>query len=184
MNKGKVILRSDQMDITLMRLCHQLIENYDDFSNTCIIGIQEKGAILADRIVHILRTEMNIDVEYGKLDISFYRDDYRRRDEPIRPSETTIDFLVEDKRVILIDDVLYTGRTIQSAMTALQHFGRPQKVELLVLVDRRFNRHLPIIADYKGITVDAIDEAYVRVEWDHVNGNDQIKFFNKKVKSK
>ncbi len=183
MTRGKVILNSDRLNFTLRRLCYQLIENYDDFSDTCIIGIQEKGALFADRIVSILQDEMGLKVDYGKLDISFYRDDYRRRENPIRPSETTIDFLVEDKRVILIDDVLYTGRTIQAAMSALQHFGRPAEVELLVLVDRRFNRHLPIRADYKGITVDAIDEAYVRVEWKPEHSRDQIKFYSKKVNS-
>lgn len=183
MSKGKVILTPQKFDFTLRRLCHQLIENYDDFENTCVIGIQDRGAILSDEIVRVLKDEMGVQVEYGKLDISFYRDDYRRRDQPISPSQTIINFLVEGKRVILVDDVLYTGRTIHAAMTALQHFGRPAKVELLVFVDRRFNRHLPIKADYSGITVDAIEEAYVRVEWSHLDGSNQIKFFSKKVKS-
>lgn len=183
MPKGKVILKPEKFDFTLRRLCHQLIENYDDFNNTCIIGIQDRGAILSDEIVKVLKEEMGVSVDYGKLDISFYRDDYRRRDQPISPSQTLIDFLVEGKKVILVDDVLYTGRTIHAAMTALQHFGRPERVELLVFVDRRFNRHLPISADYSGITVDAIEEAYVKVEWGHINGKNQIKFFSKKVKS-
>lgn len=182
MPRGKVILNPAQFNFTLRRLCHQLIENYDDFSNTCLIGIQDSGAVLTDRVMSILREEMGVSLYYGKLDISFYRDDFRRRHQPVAPSETTIDFLIEDKRVILADDVLYTGRTIQAAMSALQGFGRPAKVELLAFVDRRFNRHLPIRADYTGITVDAIDEAYVKVEWAHLDGKDQIKFFNKKQK--
>lgn len=180
MSKGKIILPEDRFHLTIKRLCHQLIENYDDFSNACIIGIQHRGALLADRIVDTLRDDMGITVEYGKVDISFYRDDYRRREEPISPSETIMDFIIEDKKVILVDDVLYTGRTIHAAMSALQHFGRAKEIELLTFVDRRFNRHLPIKADYKGITVDAIDEAYVRVEWAHIDGKDQIKFFSKK----
>lgn len=181
MSKGKVILGEDRFDITVMRLCHQLIENYDDFQNTCIVGIQDRGAIFSDEIVQILQREVQPHIEYGKLDISFYRDDYRRRDFPLAPSETIMDFLVEDKKVILVDDVLYTGRTVHAAMTALQQFGRPAQVELLVLVDRRFNRHLPIQADYTGLTVDAIEEAYVKVEWKHINGGNQIKFFSKKT---
>ena len=183
MAKGKILLSPQKFDFTLKRLCHQLIENYHDFSNACIIGIQDSGAILSDAVVKVLKEEMNVEVESGKLDISFYRDDYRRRDHPITPSETVIDFLVENKKIILIDDVLYTGRTIHAAMTALQQFGRPERVELLVFVDRRFNRHLPIKADYTGITVDAIDEAYVKVEWGHIDGANQIKFFSKKINS-
>lgn len=183
MADGKVILAAPKFDITLRRLCHQLIENYDDFSNTCIIGIQERGAVFSDHIVERLREITGTDIEYGKLDISFYRDDFRRRDQPISPSVTSIDFLVEDKRVILMDDVLYTGRTIHAAMTALQHFGRPKEVELMSFVDRRFNRQLPVSADYVGITVDAIDEAYVRVDWAREGGQDQILFFGKKVEA-
>jgi pyrimidine operon attenuation protein/uracil phosphoribosyltransferase len=181
MARGKVILSPPKFDFTLKRLCHQLIENYDDFDGACIVGIQDSGAILSDRIVSILKEEMNVTVVNGKLDISFYRDDYRRRDNPISPSPTIMDFLVEDKKVILVDDVLYTGRTIHAAMSALQQFGRPKKVELLVFVDRRFNRHLPIMADYKGITVDAIDEAYVKVEWSDVDNDNRIKFYSKKT---
>jgi len=85
-----------------------------------------------------------------------------------------------NKKVILIDDVLYTGRTIQASLAALQDFGRPEKVELLTLVDRRFNRHLPIVSDYTGMTVDALDEAYVKVEWENLDGQDRILLFSAK----
>ncbi len=180
MISDKVILSSDRFQFTIKRLCHQLIENYDQFENACIIGIQERGAMLSDRITKVLQDEMAQQVEYGKIDISFYRDDYRRREKIISPSANTIDFLIEGKKVILIDDVLYTGRTIQAALMALQQYGRPSVVELLVLVDRRFNRHLPIEANYKGLTVDALDEAYVKVEWQHQSGIDQVTFFSKK----
>ena len=162
MKSDKVILSKEQFQFTIKRLCHQLIENYDDFTDACIVGIQDRGALLSDRIVDVLKREMSLSVEYGKIDISFYRDDYRRREKIISPSANTIDFLVEGKKVILVDDVLYTGRTIQAALMALQQYGRPSEVELLVLVDRRFNRHLPIEANYKGLTVDALDEAYVK----------------------
>ncbi len=183
MPRGKVILNELEFGITIQRLCHQLIEEYDQFDNACIIGIQDRGSILSDRLIGQLRDLVSGDIEYGKLDISFYRDDFRRRDTVIAPSPTHMDFIVEGKRVILIDDVLYTGRSVHAAMSALQQFGRPKSIELLVFVDRRFNRHFPIQSDYTGLSVDAIDQAYVKVEWKEIDGKDQIKFFAHKVKT-
>lgn len=180
MESGSYLLNAKRMDLTLRRLCHQLIENYDQFEDTCLIGIQNRGGLLSDRIQEILK-ELHYDTfEYGKLDITFYRDDFRTREHPLAAHETQIDFLVEDKKVILVDDVLFTGRTVQAALTALQHFGRPREVELLVLVDRRFHRQLPLEADYVGVQVDALDDAYVKVEWDHMDGEDAVKFFSAK----
>lgn len=180
MNKGKVILEKKKFNLTLDRLCQQLIEDYDDFANTCIIGIQEKGTLFSDRLIQHLKAFGAADeVDYGKLDITFYRDDFRRG-KSLSPSKNEIDFIVEGKKVILLDDVLYTGRTIQSAMNALQHFGRAQSIELMVFVDRRFNRHLPIQPDYVGITVDALNEAYVRVQWEGESGKDEILFYDDK----
>ena len=183
MSKGKVILNEKRFVLTLERICQQLVERYDDFEDVCIIGMQERGAILSDRIVSMLRAKGFSNFKYGKLDISFHRDDFRRRSNPIAPSKTEIDFIIEEKDVLLIDDVLYTGRSVHAAMSALQQFGRPNRIELLALVDRRFNRHFPIKTDFVGITVDAIDDAYVKVEWSHMNGKDQIKFFSKKESS-
>lgn len=178
MSKGRTILLDKRFELTLQRLAHQLIENYGDFENTCIIGVQERGVLLAERILELLEKDIpEIKQAFGKLDITFYRDDFRTRKDPLKASSTEIDFLIEGKKVILIDDVLYTGRTIQSALAALQDFGRPEQVELLCLVDRRFNRHLPIQADYIGITVDALDEAYVKVEWKENNLKDRILLF-------
>jgi pyrimidine operon attenuation protein/uracil phosphoribosyltransferase len=114
------------------------------------------------------------------MDITFYRDDFRMEGGPLAPYPNEINFIVANKKVLLVDDVLYTGRTIQAALAALQHYGRPSSVELLVLVDRRFNRHLPIQADYIGISVDAVDEAYVRVRWQETHGEDQILLYDKK----
>jgi len=183
MSKGRVILSQERFAFTCERICHQLIEKYDTFEDTCVIGIQDRGAIFSDRVVELLQKKKIKNFDYGKLDISFHRDDYRKRDRPLAPSETSIDFIIEDKKVILIDDVLYTGRSVHAAMSALQQFGRPSRIELLVLVDRRYNRHFPIKADLKGITVDAIDDAYVKVEWSHLDGKDQIKLFSKKQSS-
>lgn len=185
MEKGRILLEKERFSLTIDRLCYELIEDYDDFANTCIVGIQPRGILFSDllvsRLSHILGSTR---FAYGKLDITFYRDDFRTRSKPLEASVTQMDFLVEDKRVLMVDDVLYTGRTIQAGLTALNHYGRPQNVELVVLVDRRFNRHLPIQADYTGITLDALDEAYVKVIWD-VNGQEaEVKLFANKEEAK
>lgn len=180
MNKRRVILDSTRFRLTIDRLCHQLIETYQDFSNTCIVGIQPRGVILADRIVDRLSKLGVKDLKYGKLDITFYRDDFRKREKPLAASSNEIDFLVENQRVVLIDDVLYTGRTVQAALAALQQYGRPTNVSLLSLIDRQFNRHLPIQADYIGMRVDALDEAYVKVEWDDDPNKNRILLFKEK----
>jgi pyrimidine operon attenuation protein / uracil phosphoribosyltransferase len=183
MSKGRVIVSEARFALALERICAQLVERYDDFEGTCIIGIQDRGAIFSDRIVTLLEGRGITKFDYGKIDISFHRDDYRRRDRMIAPSETHMEFIIEDKKVLLIDDVLYTGRSVHAAISALQQFGRPSRIELLSLVDRRFNRHFPIKSDFTGVTVDAIDEAYVKVEWQHIDGKDQIKLFSKKESS-
>ena len=175
MEKGRTILSNARFALTIDRLCHQLIEEYDNFEDVCMIGVQERGVLLANRIYDRLTNALAVNAfEYGKLDISFYRDDFRMREKPLKVSATEIDFLVEDKRVILIDDVLFSGRTIQAALSALNHYGRPKSIELLVLVDRRFQREIPINPDYTGLTVDALDNAYVRVKWAELNGKDEI----------
>jgi pyrimidine operon attenuation protein/uracil phosphoribosyltransferase len=182
MSKGRIILNKDRFKLTIDRLCHQLIEKYDEFEKTCFIGIQPRGTLVSDRIHKRLLSILDIPkIEYGKLDITFYRDDFRIREKPLKASVTDMNFLVEDKNVILFDDVLYTGRTVQATLTALQHYGRPRQVELLALVDRRFNRHLPIEADYIGYSVDALDEAYVKVEWEEIDGQDKILLYPEKI---
>ena len=181
MSKGRVIIEDARFSLTLDRLCHQLIERYDDFSNTCIIGIQPRGVYLSDRLISRLKQIIKKPkFLYGILDITFYRDDYRLRNKPLEASTMSMDFLVDDRQVVLVDDVLYTGRTIQAALTALQHYGRPSNVELLTLIDRRFNRHLPIAGDYIGLTVDALDEAYVKVEWKEHAGHDRVMLYPEK----
>ncbi|MGB4848423.1 MAG: bifunctional pyr operon transcriptional regulator/uracil phosphoribosyltransferase PyrR [Saprospiraceae bacterium] len=171
MGAGRIILSEQKLNLVLDRLTHQLLEHHGDFSDTCLIGIQPRGKPLSDRIVRRLGTLGKLhNLQYGLLDITFHRDDFRTRNEPLKASVTKIDFLVDHKKVILIDDVLYTGRTIQAAISALQHFGRPEKIELLVLIDRRFNRDLPIQSDYAGMVVDALDQAYVKVEWQEDGG--------------
>lgn len=176
----KVLLASKEMNIILHRLACQLVENHTSFENSVIIGIQPRGIYLADRIVKILKEEYDItDIKLGHLDITFYRDDFRRSEKPLEANKTHIDFVVEDKRVIFVDDVLYTGRSIRSALTAVQSFGRPKEIELLTLIDRRFSRHLPIQPDYNGRQVDAINEEKVKVNWMEKDGEDAVYLISK-----
>jgi len=180
MSKGRVILNKERFALTIDRLCHQLIEKYDAFENTCLIGIQEGGVPLSERIHARLKEILDIPtIQYGKLDITFYRDDFRIREKPLKPSKTDLLFSLDDQNVVLMDDVVYTGRTIHAAMTALNDFGRPRQVELVAMVDRRFNRHLPIQSNYIGLTMDALDQAYVKVEWAEKEGEDKILMFSK-----
>jgi pyrimidine operon attenuation protein / uracil phosphoribosyltransferase len=181
MDKGKIIASSDRVGITIQRLCHQILENHIDLDSLCIIGIQERGVFLADRLIQEIKLILpKRELFYGKLDITFYRDDFRRRDVPIKASSTDLEFSIEDKNVILIDDVLYTGRTVHAAMAALQDYGRPRRIEMLCMVDRRFNRHFPIKADYIGMAIDSLDEAYVKVCFTEQDGKDEIKLYSGK----
>ncbi len=171
----KVLLNAKEVNIILHRLACQLIENHHDFSNTVLIGIQPRGRYLAHRLAELLRVDYKIkDVQLGLLDITFYRDDFRRSDKPLEANTTEIDFIVEDKNVVFIDDVLYTGRSIRAALTAIQSFGRPKEIELLTLIDRRFSRHLPIQPNYKGRQVDAINAEKVVVNWKENQGEDSV----------
>jgi pyrimidine operon attenuation protein/uracil phosphoribosyltransferase len=175
MIEERQILNQKDIQITIERLCQQLIENHGDFKNTVIVGVQPRGTFLSNRIIGKLKQLLNTtDLESGSLDISFYRDDLRRRDEPIVPEVMDMNLSLEAKNVVLIDDVLFTGRSIRSAIDALMAFGRPKSVELLTLIDRRFSRDLPIQPNYVGRTIDAIDSERVIVEWKEVNGKDRI----------
>jgi pyrimidine operon attenuation protein/uracil phosphoribosyltransferase len=170
----QVILNSRHFELTIKRLCYQLIETHNDFSDTVLIGLQPRGVNVVTRLKSQLEAILGKEVVCGNLDITFYRDDFRRREKPLIPSATNIDFVIENKKVVLVDDVLYTGRTIRSGMDALLAFGRPRKVELLVLVDRRFRRDLPIQADYVGQTVDTLVSERVSVEWKEIEGEDKV----------
>jgi pyrimidine operon attenuation protein/uracil phosphoribosyltransferase len=170
----QVILNEQQVQLTMNRLAYQLIENHPDFSSTVFIGLQPRGIHVLARLKSILESIVGQPVTCGNLDITFYRDDFRRREKPLIPSITNIDFTIEGKQVIMIDDVLYTGRTIRSGLDALLAFGRPKSVELLVLVDRRFQRDLPIQADYVGQAVDTLNSERVSVEWSEIEGSDKI----------
>ena len=164
MREHSTIMDKAQLELTLRRLSHQLIENHHPFHDTCFIGIQPRGVAVSDYIVRCIgETYPNLRLEYGKLDITFYRDDLR--DGLHVPSETVLPFSIEGKKVVLIDDVLYTGRTIRAAMDALMDNGRPSKVELCVVVDRLYSRQLPIHPDYCGRSIDSIVTQKVKMYW-------------------
>ncbi|MCM4158030.1 bifunctional pyr operon transcriptional regulator/uracil phosphoribosyltransferase PyrR [Gramella sp. AN32] len=176
----KVLLDANELHIILHRLACQLVERHTDFKNTVLIGIQPRGVFVARKITQILKEEYGLtDLKYGDLDITFYRDDFRRGEKPLEANKTNIDFIVEDKSVVFIDDVLYTGRSIRAALTAIQSFGRPKEIELLSLIDRRFSRHLPIQPDYNGRQVDAINEEKVIVSWKEQDGEDAVYLISK-----
>jgi pyrimidine operon attenuation protein/uracil phosphoribosyltransferase len=159
------ILNKYQLQITIERLACQVIENYADLTSVVLIGLQPRGIFLADKIYEQLKKiRPGHEFLYGKLDITFYRDDIRKQLHA--PNQTDITFSLEDKNVILIDDVLFTGRTIRAALDAILSYGRPKKVELCVLVNRRYSRQLPIQPDYCGKSIDSIISQKVKVEWD------------------
>ncbi len=174
----KVILQTKQFDVTIKRMCYQLIEVHNDFENSVIIGLQPRGIYLANRIKTELQSILNKKtVDCGALDITFYRDDFRKKE--LIPNKTNIDFIIEDKNVVLVDDVLYTGRTIRAGLDAMLAFGRPKDVELMVLVDRRLSRHVPIQPKYTGITIDSIESQNVRVEWKETDKVDRVTLLDK-----
>ncbi len=175
----QVILNAKHLELTLKRLSHELIESHNDFSNTVLVGLQPRGIHVVKRLKEILEEILGKKITCGNLDITFYRDDFRRRERPLIPSITNIDFSIENKKVVLIDDVLYTGRTIRSGLDALLTFGRPSKVELLVIIDRRFSRDLPIQADYTGKAIDTLISERVSVEWKETEGEDKVVLFTK-----
>jgi pyrimidine operon attenuation protein/uracil phosphoribosyltransferase len=176
--KPRILLQEKQFDITILRLCHQLIEVHGDFKNSVIIGLQPRGVLLAKRIQQVLQQIIKTKkINCGELDITFFRDDFRKKE--LIPNRTNIDFIIEDKNVVLVDDVLFTGRTIRAGLDAMLAFGRPKDVELLVLVDRRFSRHVPIQAKYVGITIDSIEKQNVKVDWKETDGKDKVTLIDK-----
>lgn len=174
-SKPRIIIEAEEMQLILNRLAYQMIENHGNFSNTVIVGIRPRGIFLAKRLRDkLLAITKNNDILYGNLDITFYRDDFRRREKFLSPELTNLPVSLEDKKVVLIDDVLFTGRTIRAALDALLDFGRPQMVELLVLIDRRLERHLPIEPNYTGKIINTIHSERVEVIWNNEHNEDVV----------
>ncbi len=174
-----LLFDSQLLTVTISRLCQQLIEVHEDFRDTVIIGMQPRGIFLAERIKSELEQLIETNIDTGYLDATFHRDDFRRRDEPVSPNQTRITFPVEKKSVVLIDDVLFTGRTVRAALDALNMFGRPSKVELLILIDRLYSRHIPIEANYVGRKVNTVQSQRVLVELKEQQKEDNIWLISK-----
>ena len=165
-----MLFNHSQVNICLERLAYRLLENHSDFSETVLVGLQPRGKFLSENIVNVLKEKYGLKkIEFGYLDITFFRDDFRTKSNILIPNETNSKLNVDGKKVVFIDDVLYTGRTIRAALTAIESFGRPKSIELLILVNRRYARELPIQADYKGFNVDVYEDQKVYVHW---GGND------------
>ena len=160
---SSILLHQEEINLIINRLSRQIIE-LNNLDATVIIGVQPRGTYLAEKIHHLIEQLANSKIPYGTIDDTFHRDDFRRG-KIVKANETNINFEIEGKNVILIDDVLYTGRTIRAALDALLMYGRPNKIELLVLIDRRFNRELPIQPDFVGKTIDTIEKVKVLVQW-------------------
>jgi len=170
----KVLLSEKRVNIMLNRLCCQLIERHGDFSNTVLVGLQPRGVLLLDQLILLLNENGVSSIQKGKLDTTFFRDDFRRSEVPHNAKATEMEVSIEGKNVVLIDDVLFTGRSIRSALTAIDSYGRPESIELLVLVDRRFSRHLPIQPDYIGAQIDALQGDKVKVVWSEGTANNIV----------
>ena len=161
----KILLNEIKVSVILSRLCQQLIERHKDFSNVVLVGLQPRGTSLLEQLLKLLKEQGLKSIKSGKLDITFFRDDFRRNEEPLYAKTTEMSETLEGKDVVLIDDVLFTGRSIRAALSAIDSYGRPKSIELLVLVDRRFSRHLPIQPDYLGAQIDALQGDKVKVVW-------------------
>jgi len=169
----KVVLDRDDMRRTLVRIAHEIVEKNAEPEQLAVVGIHRRGAVLAARIVRLLQDLLDIDVPLGELDISFYRDDVALRgDQPIVHA-SSVGFPLEGRTVVIVDDVLYTGRTVRAAIEALFDYGRPAKVQLAVLADRG-HRELPIRPDYVGKNLPTSRAERVNVAVQELDGDDGV----------
>lgn len=173
MHNGKEIMAAADIARTLDRLACQILEQISDHDSIALVGIQRRGADLAARLCKLLSSRTKLSTPCGELDINLYRDDWTTTNATPNINATRIDFSVEGKTIILIDDVLFTGRTIRCALEAILDFGRPRAVKLLVLVDRG-HRELPIQADFVGKTVTTEHDRQVNVFLLERDGLDQV----------
>ena len=169
----KVVLDGDDIRRTLVRIAHEVVEKNADPAGLAIVGIHRRGAILAARLKRLIDDLLDADVPLGDLDISFYRDDLTSR--PVQPvvHASRVDFSVEERTVVVVDDVLYTGRSVRAALDALMDFGRPERIQLAVLIDRG-HRELPIRADYVGKNVPSARSEQVEVHLTETDGRDEV----------
>ena len=173
MTREQVILKAADIDRMLMRMTHEILERHKDMAHLVLIGIRTGGVFLADRIKKNILTIEGADVPRGDLDITLYRDDWTRISQQPIVQTTELPFSLDEKEVILVDDVLFTGRTVRAAMDALIDFGRPDRIELAVLVDRG-HRELPIEANYVGNHMETIRDTMVNVYLKEKTGRDEV----------
>lgn len=172
MREKTTVLNSEDIERIIKRISHEIIERNKGSENIIFIGIQKRGVPLAKRIKENIESLFNSEIKLGKLDISFYRDDVN---EKIKPDVDITDMLFEikGKDIILVDDVLFTGRTIRSALDAIMDFGRPKSIQLVVLIDRG-HRELPIRADYVGKNIPTSLNEFVEVKLNEVDNEDKV----------
>ncbi len=159
-----ILVNKSELHLMLKRLALHLTESVASFEDIVFVAIQPRGKAFGDALMQYIQQATSEKIQYGVLDITFYRDDIRK--ELHMPNQTDILFSIENKTVVVIDDVLYTGRTTRAALDALQDFGRPKAVQLCVLIDRKFSRELPIQPDFVGKAIDTITSQKVKVDWD------------------
>lgn len=174
-----VIMDKEAIGRTLARMAHEVIEQHKSLDDVCLIGIRTRGLPMAERLKRLIKDFSGRDIRLGTLDITLYRDDLTMIDYHPVVHETLVDFDLSGKIVILVDDVLFTGRTIRAAMDALTDLGRPSKIELAVLVDRG-HRELPIRADYAGKNVPTSLDQKIAVKFSETDGVDEVLLLNKK----
>src|SRR3954467_3304361 len=169
------VMDADRMARALTRIAHEIVERNRGTSDLALVGIRTRGVPLARRLAHALKEITREDVPTGALDITLYRDDLMRHAVGPQPvvRRTEIAFSIDDRRILLVDDVLYTGRTIRSALDALIDFGRPRSIQLIVLVDRG-HRELPIKADYVGKNLPTSIKQSVQVRLQEIDGEDEV----------
>jgi pyrimidine operon attenuation protein/uracil phosphoribosyltransferase len=172
---SKEILNNKEIDRALTRIAHEIIERNKGIGSLCLVGIQKGGVILASRLALKIKSIEGGNIEVGALDITLYRDDLNTKKEQPLVKKTDITFSITDKTVVIVDDVLFTGRSIRAAMDALIDFGRPANIQLAVLIDRG-HRELPIRADYVGKNIPTSFHDLVEVNLDESNGEDKVTF--------
>ena len=170
-----VVMDADRIGRTLARIAHEILERNRGVDELALVGIRTRGVPLARRLAGMIRDINRHEVPTGALDITLYRDDVTRRAVGAQPvvRSTDIPFSIDDRRILLVDDVLYTGRTIRAALDALIEFGRPRSIQLIVLVDRG-HRELPIKADYVGKNLPTASSQSVQVHLTEIDGQDEV----------
>ena len=173
--KSAVVMDADRISRTLTRIAHEIVERNKGVEDLALVGVRTRGVHIARRLARTLREITKTDIPTGALDITLYRDDLMRYAVGPQPvvRRTEIPFSIDDKKILLVDDVLYTGRTTRAALDALIDFGRPKAIQLIVLVDRG-HRELPIKADYVGKNLPTNPEESVRVRFQETDGQDEV----------